>query len=215
MRNLMMLIFIAFTSLCFSQNDTISAVDVKIKYDSILKRDLYYEKINKKSKDFFDDDNYRLIENKVIREANLFKNIENGKLTKTETTRIVSSTKMITLYDKDIEYSIFCKDHTIYKIEMYEHSKLIFRFNYGLFSSSIEEFKYTQEGCYMFSTSNGEKTTYLVVMDSKSNDILSKTKISTEVMVGIDIDADGNYFFNDSYLDLFSELYEKFSKYCE
>ncbi|GAB5563433.1 MAG: hypothetical protein Wins2KO_04960 [Winogradskyella sp.] len=83
----LILLFLIFQNISFAQNDTIKSFDVMTKttYIDTLGQEVYYERINKTNDSlFFEDSNYRIIENKIVKYGDYYKHIRNGKLIKEE-----------------------------------------------------------------------------------------------------------------------------------
>lgn len=206
-------LFFSFSIITFSQNDTIPSFDVKIKYDSIAKQDIYYEKIDKSSNNFFDEKNYKLLDRKIIKDGALLKYIKQGKLTKTIEYKQSLSQKITKLLDENgnVEYIIYCVDNKLKKIEKYKSNKIVFRCKYGLIKY-IEEFLYNEKGYVLKEKSNGVETTFLVVIDDITGKTISKTKISSDIKASININDEGYYVVPE---DFYSTIYEELKVHCE
>ncbi|NRB59506.1 MAG: hypothetical protein HRU50_06115 [Winogradskyella sp.] len=213
----LILLFLIFQNISFAQNDTIKSFDVMTKttYIDTLGQEVYYERINKTNDSlFFEDSNYRIIENKIVKYGDYYKHIRNGKLIKEEHHPKPKNIKTITLKDSlgKTEFVIKCQDNEIKEIDKYEKELLIFRAKYGLNNLS-EEYEYIDGGFILSQKHYGIKTNYLVLLDEQSKEVVSKSKISEEIPVSIKEDADGYYFVPEDQ-DLESQLYSQFKKYC-
>lgn len=213
MRHKLILLFFIAPLFSFCQKDTILSFDVKIKYDSISKQDLYYEKINKASAELFEDRNFKIIESKIIKDGELLKFVRQGKLIKIVEHKEFYSTKTTKLLDEtgNVEYIIYCENHNLKKIEKYNKNRIVVICEYGLINN-VEEFFYNGKGYILDQTSNGNKTRYSIVVDSDSGKIVSKTKIASNTKTSIDVNEEGYYVVPE---DFSSTIYDELKVHCE
>lgn len=201
----------------FGQNDTIKSVHVKIKVNynnNDIQQDIYYERINKDDKNlFFDDDNFKIIKDKIVKTGNYFMHIKDGMLVKTEHYKESVKTKTTKLLDSigQLQYVIKCENNRLKEVEKYRNGRLVFRGKYGLIDLS-EEFSYTEDGYVIYQKSKGVESKFEVIIDGVTGEIISKTQLSVEPKASVKEGKGGLYYVNEE--DLMSRTYSELNSYC-
>jgi hypothetical protein len=194
----------------FGQNDTISSFDVKKVLNVEEQRYYYYEKINPNA-DPFNPDNYKLIDNKVIKSKNKFEIIKNGFLEKEILITIGSTKKTVKLFeDNRISYRVYCEENYLNKVEFFQDSILTKEFFYGL-NNRVYLYSYTDFGYFLLDFFNNKVYKYKVVV--KNSKIVEKVLLVTSDDIEITEGFDGKYFYNDS-VNESDLIFEKFKSLC-
>lgn len=100
MKNYIFIILYLFTNFIFGQNEINSQFNYKIRFDSINKNDVYYEKKIKTNENLFNDDNYQIIKDKIIKNNKGFKKILNGLVVEEVINQKIESETINYIYPK-------------------------------------------------------------------------------------------------------------------
>lgn len=198
------------TNCIFGQNGNKSEFDYKIRFDSINKNDVYYEKIDLSNENMFNDDNYQVIKERIISNNKGFKRIINGLVAEEVIYKKIESQTINYIYDENsiLSYKIYCIENKLSKVEKIKDSKIGLVYSFGLNESKIS-YVYYDWGYFMTEEFNGQVLKYKV--EIKNGKEIKKALTEKLHQESVIVSDNENIVINDNDSNL---IYQKFSSYC-
>lgn len=210
---LFFVILFQYSAFSYSQIDTISLENIIIKYDSLDNNYKYFKSIGDPLLDISNDENLILIYNSVLKFKNGFKTIKEGTLYKSESFYEGNSKKKIIISYPNIKLDsiIYCENHKLIKVEIFKNNKAKTIFNFGL-DTYIDLYDYQNNPNLMIRRHYNRIEKYVIEKDENNDSILKREKINDYYLV--DLDTIENDFIYRNNNNIFSEVFSKYSCYC-